>query len=165
MEDWVPIQDFPGYSVSNLGRVRRDQTGRILRPKVNQEGVAYVGLMRDYDQHQRGLAKMVAYAFLNPQFEAFDTPINLDGNRLNCAVDNLMWRPRWFAVRYHQQFKNDAYDISGLLSGSLRAIDTGELFDTPRAAACRYGLLERDIVLSVLNQTATWPSYMRFEEV
>jgi hypothetical protein len=165
MEKWAPILDFPGYSVSNLGRVRRDQTGRILRPKVNQTGVAYVGLMREYDQRQRGLAKMVAYAFLKPQFEAFDTPINLDGNRLNCAVDNLMWRPRWFAVRYHQQFKDDAYSISGLLNGSLRAIDTGELFDTPRAAACRYGLLERDIVLSVLNQTETWPSYMRFEEV
>jgi hypothetical protein len=164
MEDWVPILDFPGYSVSSLGRVRRDQTGRVLRPKVNQEGIAYVGLMRDYDQRQRGLAKLVAYAFLIPQFEAFDTPINLDGNRLNCAVDNLMWRPRWFAVKYHRQFKDDD-SISELLRGSLRSIDTGELFDTPMAAACRYGLLERDIVLSVLNQTETWPNYMRFEEV
>ncbi len=165
MEEWRLIPDFPGYSICNLGRVRRDQTGRVLHPKVNQEGIAYVGLMRDYDQHQRGLAKLVANVFLDSKLEAFDTPINLDGNRMNCAVDNLMWRPRWFAVRYHQQFTSHRYNSpSELVRASVRAIDTGEVFDSPFDAAKRYGLLEYDVVQSMKYRTVTWPNYMRFEE-
>ena len=162
MEEWAPIQGFPGYSVSNLGRVRRDVTGRILRIKVNQYGVAYVGLMRD-DQKQRSLALLVARAFLPDGSDIFDTPINLDGDRFNCAADNLMWRPRWFAVKYHQQFTHNRY--SEPIEAPVRAIETGEVFSDSFEAACRYGVLERDLVLSVRHNTVTWPNYMSFELV
>ncbi len=30
MEEWKPIKDLPGYSVSNKGRVRKDSTGQIM---------------------------------------------------------------------------------------------------------------------------------------
>jgi hypothetical protein len=166
MEEWEPIQGFPGYSVSSFGRVRRDQTGRILRVKINQYGVPYIGIMNDYDQHQRSLALLVAKTFLPTPTEAFDTPINLDGDRFNCAVYNLMWRPRWFAVKYNQQFTSKHYNIpSELIGGVVRAVDTGEVFGSLMEAARRYGLLERDIALAIYNNTVTWPNYMRFEFV
>jgi hypothetical protein len=44
-------------------------------------------------------------------------------------------------------------------------VDTEEMFPNSLAAACRYGLLEREVVLSVLNNTLTWPTYQRFEVV
>src|SRR3954469_2297239 len=122
MEDWAPIQGFPGYSVSTLGRVRRDSSGRILRIKVNQYGVPYVGLMKEWDQKQRSLALLVARAFIMNTSDIFDTPINLDGDRFNCAVDNLMWRPRWFAVKYNQQFTHGRYERP--IEASVRAIET-----------------------------------------
>jgi hypothetical protein len=161
MEDWVPIQGFPGYSVSTLGRVRRDSSGRILRIKVNQYGVPYIGLMRDWDQKQRSLALLVARAFIPNTSDIFDTPINLDGDRFNCAVDNLMWRPRWFAVKYNQQFTHGRY--SEAIEAPVRAIETGEVFRDSFEASCRYGVLERDLVLSIVHHTVTWPNYMRFE--
>lgn len=160
MEEWAPIRGFPGYSVSTLGRVRRDSTGHILGVKVTQYGVAYVGLMREWDQHQRGLALLVAKAFLPPPSEVFDTPINLDGDRFNCAVDNLMWRPRWFAIKYHQQFKERYWKPVRV---PVRARETGEVFQDSFDAACRYGLLERDLVLAIEHNTVTWPTYQTFE--
>ena len=30
MENWKPIEHFPGYSVSDHGRVRTDKSGKIL---------------------------------------------------------------------------------------------------------------------------------------
>jgi hypothetical protein len=161
MEDWVVIPEFPEYSVSNLGRVRRNSSGRILSVRVNQYGVPYVGLMKTWYQHERSLALLVAKVFLPPTNEIFNTPINLDGNRLNCAADNLMWRPRAFAVRYNQQFTQEWH--SEPLSGPVRCRDTGEVFQSSRDAACRYGVLEMDLIQSIMYRTVTWPNYMSFE--
>jgi hypothetical protein len=161
-DEWVPVEGFPGYSVNPLGQVRKDSTGRILHTRLNQYGVPYVGLMREWKQHIRSLPKLVATAFLPPPNDIFDTPINLDGDRTNCRVDNLMWRPRWYAVNYVNQFK-DRYDNP--IEADVLAVDTEEMFPNSLAAACRYGLLEREVVLSVLNNTLTWPTYQRFEVV
>jgi hypothetical protein len=159
-QNWEPVQGFPGYSVNPLGQVRKDSTGRILHTRINQYGVPYVGLMREWRQCIRSLPRLVATAFLPPPSEIFDTPINLDGDRTNCTVDNLMWRPRWYAIYYANQFK-DRYDNP--IEAPVRAVETGEVFPNSFAAACRYGILEREVVLSVLNRTPTWPTYQRFE--
>jgi hypothetical protein len=161
MEDWEPIRGFPGYSINRLGQVQKDSTRRILAVQINQYGVPYIGLMRDWKQHQRSLAKLVARAFVPNESDIFDTPINLDGDRFNCAVDNLMWRPRWFAVKYNQQFTHNRYQEP--IGASVRAIETGEVFRDSFRAACRYGVLERDVVRSVLTGKVTWPNYMSFE--
>lgn len=161
-DEWIPVQDFPGYSVNPSGQVRKDSTGRILHTRLNQYGVPYVGLMREWKQHIRSLPKLVAMAFLPEPNEVFDTPINLDGDRTNCQVSNLMWRPRWYAVYYANQFK-DRYDHP--IETPVRAAATGEEFDNSLDAACHFGLLEREVVLSILNRTLTWPTYQQFELV
>lgn len=159
-DEWVPVKDFPGYSVNPLGQVRNDSTRRHLQTRVNQYGVAYVGLMKEWKQHIRSLPKLVATAFLPVPNEIFDTPINLDGDRTNCHVDNLMWRPRWYAVYYANQFK-DRYDNP--IDAPVLAVETRETFPDSFAAACRYGVLEREVVLSILNRTLAWPTYQQFE--
>jgi len=159
-DKWVNIQGFPGYSVNPLGQVQNDSTGRVLHTRLNQYGVPYVGLMRDWRQCIRSLPRLVAQAYLPPPSEIFDTPINLDGDRTNCAVDNLMWRPRWYAVYYVNQFKEPYVNP---IRTQVRAIESQEVFPDSLSAACRYGLLEREVVLSVLNKTPTWPTYQTFE--
>jgi hypothetical protein len=161
-DDWRPVEGFPGYSVNPLGQVVRDSTGRLLVPRVNQYGVPYVGLMREWQQCIRSLPRLVAKAFLQRPSDIFDTPIQLDGDPMNCAVDNLMWRPRWYAVYYKQQF-HDRYDNP--IDVPVRSIADGEQFANSLDAACRYGLLEREVVLSVLNRTPAWPTYQYFERV
>jgi hypothetical protein len=158
--EWKPVAGFPGYSVNRLGQVARNSTGRLLVPRLNQYGVLYVGLMREWQQCIRSLPRLVAKAFLDPPSDIFNTPIQLDGDPMNCRVENLMWRPRWYAVYYKQQFQN-RYDNP--LDVPIRSIADGERFINSFEAACRYGLLEREVVLSVLNRTPAWPTYQYFE--
>jgi hypothetical protein len=105
---------------------------------------------------------MVALAFLENPTDIFDTPIQLDGDPLNCRADNLMWRPRQYAVLYKRQFK-ERYDHP--INEPIHAINEREKFPNSLTAACRYGLLEREVVLSILNRTPAWPTMQRFELV
>src|SRR3954452_2344535 len=125
MTEWVPIRGFPGYSVNPLGQVRNDSTDRILNTRINQYGVPYVGMMREFRQCIRSLPLLVATAFLPEPNEIFDTPINLDGDRSNCNVDNLMWRPRWYAIYYVNQFKERYVNP---IEAPVRAVETEEVF-------------------------------------
>jgi hypothetical protein len=119
--------------------------------------------MGDNGHFSRGLARLVAKAFLPTPPKAFDTPINLDGDRYNCAVDNLMWRPRWFAIQYHRQFiEKPPY---GRINRPLRAIDDSEVYSTSLDAAIAYGALERDLIRSVFDETYVWPIHKQFELV
>lgn len=160
--DWVPVEGFPGYSVNPLGQVRKDSSGRLLHTRINQYGVPYVGLTRDWKQHIRSLPRLVASAFIPAPNPIFDTPINLDGDRTNCQVDNLAWRPRWYAVYYVNQFK-DPY--ANPIMNEIREVDTGEVFSNSLEAGCRFGILEREVVLSILNRTLAFPTFQQFELV
>lgn len=161
--DWVQIDGFPGYSISYAGTVRNDYTGRFLALQRNQHGVIHAGLVLRGHQYKRAVAVMVAEAFLPPPTpETFDTPIHLDGDRSNNHVSNLMWRPRWFAIRYHQQFWR-------LKEPSIPKVvqekHTGERFHSSMEAATTFGLLDRDIFQSIVHRTVVWPTYQEFRVV
>jgi len=161
--DWKPIKEFPGYSISNMGRVRNDDTDRIMALQRNPHGIVHVGLWKDGKQYKRSVAVLVCEAFLPPPTPpTFDTPIHLDGDKTNCRIDNLMWRPRWFAVRYHRQF-HDNRPMG--FSGPIRDKRTGEVFRNSMEAAMRFGLLDWDIFKSTIARTYVWPTYQEFREV
>lgn len=160
--DWAEIEEFPGYSVSAEGQIRNDHTGRILALTRTQRGVIQVGLVSNGVQHKRGVALLVATAFLPPPVpDTFDTPIHLDGDLSNNNISNLMWRPRWFAIRYQRQFSNGkrGFDQPIMDTG------TGEWFPDSWSAATKYGLLDREILVATLNRTYVWPTYQRFKVV
>lgn len=161
MEQWKAIPGF-NYSVSDRGQIRSDKTGRILAVNKNQYGVPQVGMMREGEQYHRSVPLLVARAFIKSPSEAFDTPINLDGDRDNNHVDNLMWRPRWFAVKYNRQFR-DPYEYPIMVR--LEDIKTLEISENSFECAKRYGLLEEDIVLSILNNTYVWPTFQEFRVI
>lgn len=160
-EHWQPIPGF-NYSVSNYGRVRSERSGRVLALVENQYGVVCVGMMRDGEQHHRSVPLLVARAFIESPFETFDTPINLDGDRHNNHVYNLMWRPRWFAIKYNRQFR-EPYQYR--IPRPLQDIKSGEISENSFECAKQYGLLEEDLVLSVFNRTYVWPTYQEFRPV
>lgn len=151
------------YSVSSHGRIRNDKSGRILVMTVNQRGVVQVGLVHHRGpQVKRSVALLVARTFLSePEQSAFDTPIHLDGDKLNNHAHNLMWRPRWFAVRYHQQFHNDERGFAV----PVMEINSGETFKDSWSAAIKFGLIDREIALASLNRTYVWPTYQMFEVI
>lgn len=159
IEEWAPIELFEDYEVSTHGRVRSRLTGRILSLNDNQFGVQQVGLMRGGQQHHRSVPLLVAKTFLMPVAGPFDTPINLDGDRHNNRLENLTWRPRWFAIRYNQQFR---HPYENPILAPVVDLKSGEVSDNSLECAKRYGLLEKDLVLSILNRTYVWPTYQEF---
>lgn len=161
-EEWKAIRNFENYSISNLGRVRFEKSGRILALNQNQFANVYVGLFRDGTQYHRSVALLVAKAFIPRQFGPYDTPINLDGDRWNNRVDNLVWRPRWFAIRYNQQFRHPYINP---IPYPIQDVKTGVVSENSFDCATRYGLLESDLVLSILNRTYVWPTYQEFTVV
>lgn len=158
-EKWSVIPTFPDYSVSNYGRIRSDRSERILSLNENQFGLVRVGLWQDGVQYHRSVPLLVAKAFLPSPKPPFDTPINLDGDRHNNHVDNLMWRPRWFAIKYNHQFHHP-YEYS--IDAPIVDLKTGEISDNSFDCAKRYGLLENDLVLAIANRTYVFPTYQLF---
>lgn len=161
-EEWKPIEKFKLYEVSSHGRIRNIGTERILELNVNQYGVQFVGLMRDGVQFHRGVALLVARAFIPLPYSTFDTPINLNGDREDNRVENLAWRPRWFAIKYNQQFLN-RYDFG--FPNRVRNEKTGQIYENSWECAIANGLLERDLVMSIFNRTYVWPLYVTFKAI
>ena len=95
MEQWRDIADFPGYQVSDLGRVRSRINNRYgigdnyreLRPYTDKKGYMSVQLGRG---NRRSIHRLVATAYIpNPD----DLPMvrHLDDNPSNNSVNNLAW--------------------------------------------------------------------------
>lgn len=161
MEEWHKIPSFPDYSISSEGRVFSDRYDRLITPSLNSGGIQIVGLRRDKKLHKRSVAVLVAKAFLPTLNPSFDTPINLDGNRSNNSMFNLMWRPRWFAIDYVHQFDHPprGYDVP------IEDVETGEVFPNSWEAAIRHGLLEMEIVFAMMKNIYVWPTYQFFRVV
>ena len=159
MEEWKSIDAFPSYSVSNWGRIRSDRFDRVLALSQNQSGLVNVGMVRDGVQHHRSVPLLVAKAFMPRHTKPFDTPINLDGDRWNNHVENLRWRPRWFALKYHRQF---IYPYSRPIDTPIIDLDSEEIYDNSFECVMKFGLLEQDLVESIINQTDVWPTHQQF---
>lgn len=95
MEEWRDIPGYPGYQVSNTGKVRSYVKNRhgvgddshILKPVCNRHGYETVCLGRD---NRKLVHRLVALAHIpNPE----NAPIvrHLDDNPKNNNVGNLAW--------------------------------------------------------------------------
>lgn len=165
MEEWRKIERFRDYSVSTLGRVRNDETGRIMAQMRNQTGIRYVGLTRNRKQIRRCVSILVAMAFLEePEDKTFDSPINLDGDRSNNEVTNLMWRPRWFAVKFHKQFHDGYSDYPDYIY-PVEDVDTGQRFSSSWEASMTQGVLVHDVFLSTETALCVWPTRQTFRQL
>lgn len=165
MTNWRAIRDFPGYSVSDLGSVRNDETKYLLSPCVNQYGAVHVGLTLDRIQYRRSVPLLVAEAFLpEPPHVSFETAINLNGDRLDNRVNNLMWRPRWFAMQYTRQFVDHDPEfeipVVELIRDGKRTIR--KKFSSSWDAATEYGLIDRQIKLAARAGVPVWPTRQMF---
>ena len=160
MEEWVEINGFPRYAVSNRGRVKDLLNHRELAQTIVQQGIPTVGLVDAGLVHRRSVPLLVALHWLpNEDPEHFDTPIQLDGNRLHCDVTNLMWRPRWFAVFYHREktFLEEQRNIR------FTETTDNHIFLSVRHASMYYGVLEKDIFASLDYGDAVYPGGLHFK--
>ena len=83
MEIWKPIEELPGYSVSNKGRVRKDSNGQIM---VLSKNGGYCRITISKHVH-----RLVAKAFIEQPDNEKCWVDHIDGNRGNNNADNLRW--------------------------------------------------------------------------
>lgn len=95
-ELWKKVEGFPNYSVSNLGRVRNNQTNRILigsdcgKGYKIGKGYSSVRLVNESEVRHMKIHRLVALAFVpNPEGKPFVN--HIDGNTHNNDVSNLEW--------------------------------------------------------------------------
>lgn len=158
---WHELEEFPNYAISENGDIANIKSGMPRKISINQQGVAKITL---YDTEgrliTRGVAKMVAEAFVpKPDAETFDTPIHLDGEQLNCRADNLVWRPRWFAIKFHKQFRFEDFHSA---RGTFIELDSEEVYDSIKDICVRNGLYWQDVVKSVTEETFVFPTWQNF---
>lgn len=96
-EVFKAVPGFPGYVVSNLGKVkslaRKDTIGRpikekLLKPGKNSRGYMCVVLRRRGASHTKTVHTLVATAFLGPRPEGFQVN-HIDEDKRNNRLDNL----------------------------------------------------------------------------
>lgn len=98
-EVWVDIIDFPGYQVSNTGKIRNMKDFRLLGQQLNKYGYYTVRLRKDLESYTCLVHRLVAIAFLpNPD----NLPIvnHKDENTINPNVENLEWCTAKYNVNY-----------------------------------------------------------------
>ena len=99
-ECWKSIDGFINYQVSNLGRVRNCNTGRILKPGWGTGGYLQVDLCRDSKKFTCRIHKLVANEFIdNPNNKKCIDHINND------RVDNKVTNLRFATYSENQRIK------------------------------------------------------------
>lgn len=158
-EMWIESNEWPGYSISSLGNVRNDIRGTEVRQSRTRAGAMKVGLSFEGKQYTRSVKVLVADMFVGGKTNIKDTAIHLDGDQTNCAADNLVWRPRWFACKYtYQMSVIDQEDRFG----PLVEVNSGVRYKSMVEAGLRNGLLFEHIEHSIEYHTAVYPTNQIF---
>ncbi len=168
-EIWKPILNFPGYEVSNFGRVRSYHAHRgairkrhhLLKPAIekrNNGAIPYprVSLCIDKKGHKRTIHRLVLEAFIGPCPSGLEACHN-DGDYLNPRLDNLRWDTR-------QSNMNDCKKHNTALVGerhpnakltAVQVLDIRQRYDngeTTQALSVAFGVGLRTISRITLGQ-------------
>lgn len=119
-EIWKPINGYPGYWISNFGRVKsfkQDKiNGRILTPTKSTKGYLQLDISVDGRKRQHrvhlSIHRLVAEAFI-PNPNNLPQVNHKDENKENNCVDNLEWCDNWYNAHYgtHIQRVADSHNV------------------------------------------------------
>jgi len=97
-EIWKPVENFPGYEISNLGNVRSYKRRywlkdfpRILQPETDKDGYRRVLLCRQKERIHFFIHHLVLEAFIGPRPSDYYISNHKDGIKANNKYSNLEW--------------------------------------------------------------------------
>jgi len=134
IESWRPVVGYEGvYEVSDLGRIRRCKTGRMLRQNPNGIGYASLDLTRNGVCRKFRVHMLVAAAFMGPTPEGCEVNHG-DGDKMNPRADNLEYVTHLENIRHATRTGLHNPSRPGVENGSAKLTD-----DTVRAIRREYG--------------------------
>ncbi len=157
-EEWRPIPDFPGYEVSNLGRVKsfikRKTLGRILKPVIGIHGYWHIQLRKNNKGKTKRIHRIVLETFIGKS--------DLYCNHKNAVkTDNRLEN-----LEYCTHAENVQHAVSlGLVGGNKGTKSWNARLDddkvreirkkgeTIKAQMARYGMSRASIVKVRLRET------------
>jgi len=179
VEHWVPMRRFRTYEISNLGRIANRRTDVVISPSTTMQGDLKVNLYQDLGRKNtrpftRSVKVLVAEHFVPLPEQvgphAFDTPIQLDGDQLNCRASNLMWRPRWFAINWKlelDRIRNDPEHWDFYNNGPIVEIDRHGIicaaYHNILEVATKNGYLPSTIWKSINTGSTVFPDMKVYE--
>lgn len=92
-EDWKPISEYPNYSISTIGRIRKNTTERIMKQYFDGRKTGYFSVRfshKNVRSKRCFIHRLVAQAFIPNPFEKY-TVNHIDGDGRNNNVENLQW--------------------------------------------------------------------------
>lgn len=167
-EIWKKIERFNKYSVSNLGRIRNDETGKILKPfRIGSKEKQYYAV-DFYPIKNIRVHRIVAETFI-PNPDNKKVVNHIDGNKFNNAAYNLEWVTQ-------SENCTHAYRVLGKvrLAGSLNPhsrkiirVEDGKIYGSVSEATTENGLKAHTSISKAINRdnlTAGGYHWKYFEE-
>lgn len=113
MEEYKIIDEYPQYSVSNLGNIKHNKTKKILKKNVDRYGYYYVILSNNGVKKFFRIHRLVGLAFIiNPENKL--TIDHIDNNKKNNNVNNLRWATHEENYYNKKIYKNNNSGIKGV---------------------------------------------------
>ena len=146
MEIFKNIKGYPGYQISNMGRVWSKKRQIYLKNGKTTNGYCQVCLYAINGKNKRELVhRLVALAFI-PNLNNYPCVNHKDENKENNSASNLEWCDRSYNVNYGSRNEKAGKKIKK----PIKCIETGIIYNSGVEAAKALGTTP-DIISKVLH--------------
>lgn len=118
-ETWKQVIGYDMYQVSNLGRIRNKNTGKVLKPAYQPSGYTIVCLRKDGKNNTEPVRRIVMNTF-NPidNSNKYDI-IHIDNDKTNNNVDNLKWVTRKYNMANNNSVSTELKCLKYMIANNV----------------------------------------------
>lgn len=144
---WAKIEKYPGYSVSDTGDVRNDNTGLILKPTRLGD---YLGVKL----HNRKvyIHHLVAEAFISPRAPGFEVN-HINGIKSDNRVSNLEW------ATHSENNLHRCRVLCHQCKRRVQCVETGKVYPSANEAAEEHRICRPNLVATLNGRHKTCGGY------
>ena len=165
-ELWKDIKGYEGlYQVSNLGRVKRVTTSRILKGCKDKDGYLKVILCKNNIKSTKTVHRLVAQAFI-PNTENKLEVNHIDEDKANNTVNNLEWSTRKENLNHGTRNERSSRTQSiPIIATNLKSSESTEFYGITECAR-QLGLCQQSISKVLAGQCRQTKGYtFKYKEV
>lgn len=126
-EEWVAVDGYPNYAVSNMGRVANIKRDELLKLRPNDEGYLRVSLSEQGQVRDFYVHRLVASVFL-VDYDPRQQVIPVNGDIEDCRAENLH-------LRRQPRFIDEPPRRIRQTSRPILVVETGAVYRTARDCA------------------------------